>query len=521
VKTDYLKDNLKSKFVSSETAPADVRKNAAIRKWLAVERDNEATNDRLILTPEEYNILPRVPWVAFVSWCQDFILSLIGEVPSEDVLIGAFSGGASTSRKRTKSHPASKYVGEAHVTQRASQIFEEAISLMPGWLRAQTDLSVKIVPGNVLFTVPKKTDIDRCACKEPDINMFLQKGVGDFIRRRLRTHGIDLNDQTTNQSLARVGSIDDSLSTLDLSSASDSVSTEFVRLMLPLTWFVHLDALRCEITQIGSYEHRNHMFSSMGNGFTFELESLLFYTLARAVAFFTGTRGKISIYGDDIICPRAMSYDLIHVLGYFGFSTNEEKSFVSGPVRESCGGHYYNGLDITPFFIRAPISTMMDIIHMANSLRKWAGAGSGFAILDPEVEEIWLWLSSYIPRSLKGGGDLSFKYQLVSRDTPERFISEEMATPLDVGEGGYFHWLNATWARDIPSDLKTDFHSFWGFGVSHLFEGVSTSKLSRGLNAYRTKKVQLPPDGRSAVTCLSQLWLHELNGNMPDNIKRY
>jgi len=69
VKTDYLRSQFLTKYVSHDTAPADVRKNQAIFKWLLTERENEATADRLLITPEEYNILPRVAYGDFVEFC--------------------------------------------------------------------------------------------------------------------------------------------------------------------------------------------------------------------------------------------------------------------------------------------------------------------------------------------------------------------------------------------------------------------------------------------------------------------
>lgn len=457
VKTEYLISECLSKFVSSETEPADVRRNAALRIWLAAERDNEATTDRLLTTPGEYQILPRVTYDRFVRWVQAEIARIIGDTPSVDALIGSFSGGASTSRARTESHPAGKYVGKAHVTPRAWELFEDlVIPEVPTWYWSEwPDLIIEERPGNVLFTVPKKTDRDRVACKEPDLNMFMQKGLGDAIRVALKRTGINLNDQSINRSLALRASQDGSMATLDLSSASDSVTTELVRLLLPVSWFTLLDSVRSPVTIIDGEEHSNWMFSSMGNGFTFELESLIFLALTRAVSYFRGVRGTVSVYGDDIICPTETAHYVSWVLSYFGFQVNTEKSFFDGPFRESCGGHYWNGVDITPFYIREPITDLEGLILLANNLRRWCAeyvGGELFSpILDPEAEPIWLWLKSLIPEYLWGGGDLSFKGQLVSRDTPsKRLIPEEKRT--DAGPGGYHHWLNATWARTKPGD---------------------------------------------------------------------
>lgn len=101
------------------------------------------------------------------------------------------------------------------------------------------------------------------------MNMYLQKGVGTFIRNRLRSVGIDLNDQTRNQELARIGSIDGSLATLDLSSASDSVSDRLVWTLLPPKLYSYLDMIRSHYTLLDNGSlHRWNLFSTMGNGFT-------------------------------------------------------------------------------------------------------------------------------------------------------------------------------------------------------------------------------------------------------------
>lgn len=477
VHSDYLKREYREKFVSRDTAPALVRRNAALRKWLATEQENDATEHRLINTHEDFNILPRVTWCRFTDWCRDHIAAILGGLlPPVESYLGSFSGGASTSRSRAASYPASKYVGQAHITADALPYFLNLVEEMPGWLNAQNRLLIKVVSGNAFFTVPKKTDIDRVACKEPDLNMFLQKGVGDHLRGCLRRTGINLNDQSINQSLARVGSIDGSLATLDLSSASDSVTRELVFQLLPVNWFTLLDSIRCRVTIIDGAEHRNVMFSSMGNGFTFELESLLFLVIARAVAYFTGTRGRISVYGDDIICPTEMSDLLSFVLGWCGFSVNPDKSHTTGPIRESCGGHYYEGVDVTPFYVKQPIETVTDLIHAANQLREWGGlsgleCGHYSYIYDEEIADTWLWLVSHLPDGLGGGYDTSFKFQLVDWSTPKWRIATEKKTK-PVGAGGYYHWLNVTHRRANPSD------------------GIETSLLTRENGKIRLRRAR-------------------------------
>ena len=493
VKYTYLKEEFLSKYVSPETDPPLTRRTRAINKWLAAERDNEATNVRLLTMHGEYNILPRVTYDAFMDICRRVICDIIGDTPPIDALIGAFSGGASTSRPRTDSHPASKYVGEAHVTPAALAPFSLIRDELPVWLGDNINPYREVV-GNVLFTVPKKVDIDRPACKEPDWNMYLQKGIGTHFRKSLLRHKINLNDQSINRSLAREGSITNSLSTMDLSSASDSVTRELVFQLLPVTWFTLLDSVRSPTTVIDGDMHTNEMFSSMGNGFTFELESLLFYAITRTVAYFRGVKGVVSVYGDDIICPSGIYHYLAYVLGVLGFQVNPDKSFFNGPFRESCGGHYYDGFDITPFYLRSPIATLPDLIDVANKLRRWSGdkpwpkgANNPLrAMLDPVAEDTWIWLKSMVPKDLWGGVDTTFKYQLVSYDTPKSRISERSISK-ETGYGGYLHWLNATMERELPSR-----------------QAVTTSRRTVSSGKYRIRPARV-----STVERLFALFYHE------------
>jgi len=431
----YLKSECFSKYVSSDTDPAEVRRQRAVNKWLSVEQQNSATNDRLLTVSPDYNILPRVHWSVFLDKLRAVVESIIGLVPPEDVTFnGGFSGGASTSRLRDSAHPALKLVGEADVTPRAMHHAVRLITECEAWwVHGKPQLNE--VPGNILFTVPKAVDVDRCAAKEPDLNMFMQRGVGGFFRNRLRRFGVDLNDQSRNRDLARLGSLDGSLATLDLSSASDSVTRVFVDEVLPIHWSVLLNDLRSPVTLIDGEEHINEMFSSMGNGFTFELESLLFYSVARTVAYFRGVSGVISVYGDDIIVPSTLASDLMFVLSFLGFYPNEDKTHVTGLFRESCGGHYYGGIDVTPFYLKSPIKRLSDLILLLNKIRRWSG-NDKLTVLDPSLEAFWLKARNHVPHRLWGGRDLGSNSSLVTSDLP-RDLMIPRKRRLSNGIGGY------------------------------------------------------------------------------------
>jgi hypothetical protein len=98
--------------------------------------------------------------------------------------------------------------------------------------------------GNVLTTVPKNSKTDRVICYEPNGNIWVQKIAGDYIRHRLAGFGCDLSDQSTNASLAKIGSRLHSFATIDLSSASDTLAIEVVFELLPLRWASFLNNLR-------------------------------------------------------------------------------------------------------------------------------------------------------------------------------------------------------------------------------------------------------------------------------------
>lgn len=417
-RAQYLKAEWLSKYCETDKASAALRRNNAIVKWRGVEDLNAATNARLKRWVESsVEVLPGVPASRFFAKMRDMVSSVLVCDPSLDLLEGGFSSGASTSKRRLASSPARKFQDKADVSRKAWTIFRD-LARGTGWLgHIDAGCEPRIVDHNILFTVPKTSEIDRVAAKEPDLNMYLQKMLGNQIRHLLKRKGVDLNDQRRNQRFALSGSITGDLATLDLSSASDSVTTEFVRAVMPVNWHYYLDAFRSHATLIDDELHVNNMFSSMGNGFTFELESLLFYSLARTVAYFTGVRGHITVYGDDIIAPTMMFDALVAALTFCGFKVNPKKSFAEGPFRESCGAHWYAGVDVKPFYLRGPLKRLSDVIHIANALTAWASVDG---IVDPRYDEVIRFLRERVPTDYWGGRDFESRGALVTADKPRK-----------------------------------------------------------------------------------------------------
>jgi len=256
--------------------------------------------------------------------------------------------------------------------------------------------------GNSIVTVSKNSKTDRVIAIEPGINLWFQKAIGSMIRRRLNRSGIDLQDQSINQEWSRLGSLRDSgLSTVDFSSASDSISSEVVRELLPPRWFQIMDACRSRFGTSPIGARKWNKFSSMGNGFTFELESLIFYAAAEAVKEYLGVQGPTSVYGDDVIIPSA-TFDLFSSYSNFlGFRVNKRKSFSSGYFRESCGSHYFDGVDCKPIFLKERIRYVEAFYKLANGIRMLAHRCNSNRSCDSRFLDCWRYLYFGVPEPLR------------------------------------------------------------------------------------------------------------------------
>lgn len=215
---------------------------------------------------------------------------------------------------------------------------------------------VNVVDGNRIAFVPKDAQKERTIAIEPTLNLYLQLGVDGFIRHRLKRWGVDLDSQTKNQELARLGSLrddDESSCTIDLSAASDSVSLKLCELLLPSEWCSYLMDLRSPSGTVGDDLVVYEKISSMGNGYTFALESAIFTALVYAVMRASGEpydHRVCAIFGDDLIVPKKHYFKVVEALRLAGFRLNLDKTFSAGPVRESCGADWFRGLPVRPVF---------------------------------------------------------------------------------------------------------------------------------------------------------------------------
>lgn len=254
---------------------------------------------------------------------------------------------------------------------------------------------IELVHGSRLSFVPKDAKTDRSICIEPLLNGLVQKGIGTYMKARLRLFGVDLRDQTKNRNLAKEASSGEKkLATVDLKSASDTISFGLVSRLLPMEWVEFLDQARSHRYYDGKQWREFEKFSSMGNAFTFELETLIFWAISGSIAGFR----RIAVYGDDIILPCEALDALLGCLSYCGFTANPQKTFGSGPFRESCGGDYYFGFDVTPFRIKNEIRTVRQVYWLANSLRSWADRWESSSSESERLRRLYHWVIGHVLR---------------------------------------------------------------------------------------------------------------------------
>jgi hypothetical protein len=387
-------------------------RTAAKLKWQACEDLCLATNQRLA----EQSELPR-----WVYQAQKRIASVLGNLTTPRIMKmiteGQHGPGSTNASKGNRVTAYYKFADLPYTVTKLSKLYAFAsISSDPKWVdylestgrrtelppfgsRVQQELTlfdctiVEEESDKVTF-VPKDCRTDRPIAVGSSLNMFLQLGIKAELEECLKKVGVDLTCQEKNQEFARLGSLFSSLfdmpnpnqfSTIDLASASDTISIELVKLLLPSDWFAFLDDIRHQTGLVEGNRVTYQKFSAMGNGFTFPLESLIFYGISYGATIDAGfpcTKNDIAVYGDDIIVREKTAPSVISALEWAGFSINHEKSFISGLFKESCGKDYFQGHLVRPFYLKREVLTYEDIYFVCNQLNSKATSVDYHTALD-------------------------------------------------------------------------------------------------------------------------------------------
>jgi len=362
----------------------------AIKKFVDAEERCRKTNNRFYRVVSRMNnpiLNQEQSWYdRKIVGMKEFIRRVLGESPDLDAIFeqAGYGPGASvgvhgdatnifrkfSAERWTVSHSCVPYARAA--VMRNFSLFEALCEERNGFVCydldvAQARFNEKLAyePSNLVSFVPKTAKTERSIAVEPLLNSFVQKGIDSEMRRLLRRFGYDLSDQGRNSKMAKIGSEDGSLFTLDLSSASDTVSTALCRALLPEDWYAMLNRTRSATYKLRGRVEPYHKFASMGNGFCFPLETLIFAAAVRVTL--PGDDRRHTVYGDDIIAPTDSYDELVRLLRFCGFTPNEAKSFKEGPFRESCGADWHRGQDVRPVYLDYPLTSTGEIMIFHNA----------------------------------------------------------------------------------------------------------------------------------------------------------
>jgi len=445
------------------------KKDQAFKKFFQFEEQCRQTNRRFVDLSSDPNFYGSNVWL--LNATSRKIEEILGDFTAEELVEGADWGpGVTTLLKGEHVSAVNKFHCENGITRDLHAfVCTWFPSAYPGWDShlvqsfGQSKFSFQL--GNKIVTVPKNSKTDRVIAVEPGLNLWFQKGVGAMIRRRLLRRGIDLNTQLTNQRLAKQASKHGKLATVDFSSASDSISRELVRELLPPRWH---SLLSCCRTSLGSHDGsliRWEKFSSMGNGYTFELESLIFFAAALAVRDYLRQEGEISVFGDDVILPTSCYELFTSFSAFLGFTVNKSKSFSTTYFRESCGAHYYDGIDCKPVFLKERLSNVSSIYKLANGIRWLAHRRNSHYGCDSRFLVPWRRLFRRVPKPLR------------------------LQIPLGLGDSGFISNF------DEATPAKAG-HGIEGYYVSAMVElGVSEHFDEEGLMLARLKAISMRRGG--------------------------
>lgn len=313
--------------------------------------------------------------ITMLDRARGIIKEILGVAPKLANLRFEFGPGA-TSQCRANVPKSEKYARIVQCTPELAVAWQANSSAYGPIVPLQTRYGMKptIRAFERISTVPKNAKIDRTIGVPVHLNAFVQRGVGLAIRAKLDKYvGLSLSEVPEYHALLAGVAHLDGLSTIDLSSASDTISYILIKELLPPDWFHLLVLSRVHYYDLEGEIRPYEKFSAMGNGYTFELETLVFYAIALAATAETtrqepnAVKHMVSVFGDDIICQRAASQRIVESLLDAGFVVNQQKTFLDGAFFESCGADFFNGHAVRSVFVKE-LSTPMDVIVFYNMI---------------------------------------------------------------------------------------------------------------------------------------------------------
>lgn len=373
---DRWTSDFKKKFLISDDRMT--RESLAFAKFRQVNDEMAVINHSLFegITDADHMIL---------ECAKHLIYHVLGDVPQyEDIFLHCKnSGGSSVGVPFWDTSPERKFRYPVSITQSCVSLQELYIEWDHDLAHAIKALnerdgnnspSLVFVRGSRGCTVPKTDSIDRFIGSEPVWNMFFQHGINSILEDRLKQVGLSFDkDPELHRRWACWGSIHNGLATIDFSSMSDRISLGICQYLLPRRWYDLLLRVRSPEVLIQNEWVTLNMISTMGNATTFPLETLILWAIGvstvqnhhsrykKIPVLARGKKSKISpyadcvsVFGDDCILERRYVPSFLDACVAAGFSPNPTKTFFGDEYfRESCGGDFFHGRDVRPFYLGA------------------------------------------------------------------------------------------------------------------------------------------------------------------------
>jgi len=130
--------------------------------------------------------------------------------------------------------------------------------------------------------------------------------------------------------------------------------------------------------------------SSMGNGFTFDLMTLVLTALTRSFDH------SSTVFGDDIIVENQYAEEVIENLQIAGFIVNLNKTNIRSDYRESCGANYLDGVGYITSFDFKWVTNLQELIVTCNKVAILS------LIYNGSLETLRAGIWSCVPMSLLG-----------------------------------------------------------------------------------------------------------------------
>lgn len=314
-----------------------------------------------------------------------------------------------------------------------------------------------------LSDVPKSYKANRGVMPHTEIGNFFTSGLGFYIVEQLESYGIRLRYlQKEHRKWAKAFSKSRTHVTADLSAASDSFTSNLVNALVPREWYnvlkhgriKHYDSHGCKAKYMQT-------FMTMGIGYTFPLQTLLFYSLLKACSNLLNVDGVVSVFGDDLIYPKKIDKCVRFVLTNLGFVLNLDKTFKRDHFRESCGGDYFKGIAVRPF---QPEGVQQQLNGTAYSSFLYKLVNGLLARW--EYEEIPLTLSFLVKELMKSGNmilQVPYSFPDGSGWKVKRYVKSECFSQIQYSvkkQCSMFYYI-ASKSNDVP--VVQQYPWYWDF----------------------------------------------------------